>query len=65
MTTNQILRVLIAAGPLPAYELARRFGVKAEEVYGPLIAAEARGLVRVNSGHTSSQRTWEAMQEAA
>lgn len=64
MTLNQILHVLSAAGPLPAAELAHRFDVKAEDVYGPLIAAEARGLVRVNGYGHGQVLTWEAMQEA-
>lgn len=65
MTANQLVRVLNAAGPLPAVELARRFGVKVEDLYARLVTAEASGLVRVNVTGNGTNRTWEAMQEAA
>ena len=57
----------LKAGPLPATRIAAITGLRIEEAYQQLVAAEARGLVRVNTDRQGAggheRKFWEAMAE--
>lgn len=65
MTATQVAAVLAKTGPIVAIELARRTNTHIETLYGLLVAAEARGLVRVNQTMRPNVRVWEAMRGAS
>jgi len=48
-------------GPLTAQEVADKIGASLESAYVDLVAAEARGEVRVIVDRDQSKRQWEKM----
>ena len=57
----------LKAGPLPATHIAAMTGLPLVDAYQQLVAAEARGLVRVNTDRQGAngheRKFWEAMAE--
>jgi hypothetical protein len=68
MKLRRLAHVLSSRGPMTAIDLARVVGVHVDLLYPDLVAAESRGLVRINvenQGRREERRTWESLKEYA